>query len=512
MHMMTMKKQLAGLGLLITTLLYLTAGCERVDHYATDPSLRLRFSTDILTFDTVFTTVGSATRGFMVYNPHGENLRISSVTLAGAGRSGFRINVDGHKGNSFQDIDLWKRDSLRVLVEVTVNPGDKDRPFLIEDSIVFLTNGRRQIVRLQAFGQDVRIIRGGQTYTENTTLTAARPYLIYDSLTVAKGVTLTLEPGATLYFHHQAQLIVAGTLKAKGTRDHPITLRGDRLDSIYANVTLPYDRVPGQWGGIRFESTSFDNELEQVSVRNTTFGLDFLPSTPDRRKIRIHNSQITNSSGDLLAAVNCHIEASGSEFSNAVGSTVCLIGGRYRFAHCTLSNHIVLATRSGTSTLVLADTARVDGQPRYFPLSEARFDNCLIDGSITGDTTKTYGGELALVSRDGRPATGSSTFNYHFNACYILTKALKDNPRFVGCLFGFARRPVYVKSGSRKDAYAYDFRLGNKSVGLGAADRTVAAEFPTDRYGVSRLAGATAPTIGAYEHVHQQEEKKPSAR
>ena len=145
-------------------------------------------------------------------------------------------------------------------------------------------------------------------------------------------------------------------------------------------------------------------------------------------------------------------------------------------------------------------------------LTEARFDNCLIDGSITGDTTKTYGGELALVSRDGRPATGSSTFNYHFNACYILTKALKDNPRFVGCLFGFARRPVYVKSGSRKDAYAYDFRLGNKSVGLGAADRTVAAEFPTDRYGINRLAGATAPTIGAYEHVHQQEEKKPSAR
>ena len=319
---MKMKKQTAGLGLLLATLLYLAAGCERVDHYATDPSLRLDFSTDTLTFDTLFTTIGSVTKQFMVYNPHGENLRIESVTLASGGRSGFRLNVDGRKGDSFSGIDLWKRDSLRVLVEVTASANNADRPLLIQDSILFYTNGVRQFVLLQAVGQDVHIIRGGRTYTENTTFTADRPYLIFDSLTVGPGVTLTLAPGATLCFHHQAKLIVAGTLKAIGTQAQPITLRGARLDSIYANVTLPYDRVPGQWGGIRFESTSFENELEYTDVRNTSFGLDFQPSTPDRRKIRIHNSRVTNSSGDLLTAVNCHIEASGSEFTNAGGNTV----------------------------------------------------------------------------------------------------------------------------------------------------------------------------------------------
>ena len=355
---MKMKKQTAGLGLLLATLLYLAAGCERVDHYATDPSLRLDFSTDTLTFDTLFTTIGSVTKQFMVYNPHGENLRIESVTLASGGRSGFRLNVDGRKGESFSGIDLWKRDSLRVLVEVTASANNADRPLLIQDSILFYTNGVRQFVLLQAVGQDVHIIRGGRTYTENTTLTADRPYLIFDSLTVGPGVTLTLAPGATLCFHHQAKLIVAGTLKAIGTQAQPITLRGDRLDSIYANVTLPYDHVPGQWGGIRFESTSFENELEYADIRNTSFGLDFQPSTPDRRKIRIHNSRVTNSSGDLLTAVNCHIEASGSEFTNAAGNTVCLIGGRHRFAHCTLANFIVLTTRQGAPTLILADALR----------------------------------------------------------------------------------------------------------------------------------------------------------
>ena len=347
---MKMKKQTAGLSLLLATLLYLAAGCERVDHYATDPSLRLDFSTDTLTFDTLFTTIGSVTKQFIVYNPHGENLRIESVTLASGGRSGFRLNVDGRKGDSFSGIDLWKRDSLRVLVEVTASANNADRPLLIQDSILFYTNGVRQFVLLQAVGQDVHIIRGGRTYTENTTLPADRPYLVFDSLIVGPGVTLSLAPGATLCFHHQAKLIVAGTLKAIGTQAQPITLRGDRLDSIYANVTLPYDRVPGQWGGIRFESTSFENELEYADIRTTSFGLDFRPSTPDRRKIRIHNSRVTNSSGDLLTAVNCHIEASGSEFTNAAGNTVCLIGGRHRFAHCTLANFIVLTTRQAPTT------------------------------------------------------------------------------------------------------------------------------------------------------------------
>ena len=493
--MTKMKKQTVGLSLLIATLLYIAAGCERVDHYSPDPSLRLSFSTDTLSFDTLFTTIGSTTKQFFVYNPHNENLRIESVTLASGGRSGFRINVDGRKGDSFSGIDLWKRDSLRVLVEITAGANNADRPLLIQDSIFFYTNGVRQFVLLQAVGQDVHILRGGHTYTESTTLTTDRPYLIFDSLIVAPGATLTLSPGATLHFHHQAKLIVAGTLKASGTQERPITLRGDRLDSLYANVTLPYDRIPGQWGGIRFEASSFDNELEYADIRSTSFGLDFRPSTPDRRKIRIHNSRVTNSSGDLLTAVNCRIEASGSEFSNAAGNTVYLVGGHHRFAHCTLTNFLILATRRGTPVLVLTDTARIGNETQHYPLTEARFENCLIDGNTPG--------ELALTPRSSSNTAGSDAFNYRFTACYIFTKAVTDNSRFDRCLFGFTNRPVYLKSGNRKDAYAYDFRLSVGSVGLGAADRTVAAEFPTDRYGTNRLTAPSAPTIGAYEHLKE---------
>ncbi|MDY6004532.1 MAG: hypothetical protein SPJ02_03170 [Parabacteroides sp.] len=51
--------------------------CDQLEeHYSTNPNLRLDFSTDTLAFDTVFTTVGSATRQFMIYNRNQEPLDI----------------------------------------------------------------------------------------------------------------------------------------------------------------------------------------------------------------------------------------------------------------------------------------------------------------------------------------------------------------------------------------------------------------------------------------------------
>ena len=155
--------------------------------------------------------------------------------------------------------------------------------------------------------------------------------------------------------------------------EKPIVFRGDRLDSIYANVTLAYDRIPGQWDGIYFGASSFDNEFEQVIVKNTTSGLFFHESTPDNLKIRIHNSQITNSQGSLLTAVNCRIEASNSEFTNAAENTVCLIGGFYQFTHCTIANYMKLAPRKRVAALVLSDTAKINNQSMHLPIRQTTF-------------------------------------------------------------------------------------------------------------------------------------------
>ncbi|MDR2042155.1 MAG: hypothetical protein LBP98_07560 [Tannerella sp.] len=502
-------KKITVLGTVLALASGILAGCEGMNDYSANPDYRLRFSVDTLSFDTVFSSVGSVTKQFMVYNPNGEALRIESILLANAGKSGFRINVDGRRGDAFKDIDIWKKDSLYVSVEVTLIPSGVPRPFMIEDSILFYTNGVRQSVLLQACGQDVHLLKGGVTFTKDTVLRSDRPYLVYDSLTVAEGVTLTLDKGVGFYMHSQASLIVAGTLRVNGTQEEPVLFRGDRLDYIYAEIVLPYDRVPGQWRGIYFTPASFDNELNHVIIRNGLSGLVFRESTPERKKIDIRHSQITNMDDHLLVAINCRIEASDSEFSNSAGATVALIGGEYRFAHCTLANYKKIGKSRDLQSpcLILSNHLKSDGEEeKAYPLLQAGFDNCIIDGSFSADSTRLYGGELMFFTKEEGEEQGSdATFNYRFNSCLIKTARI-ENERFTGNLF--VKSPSYLKTATKEEGYEYDFRLADESAGIGQADRSVSERFPVDRYGVSRLTGEAGPSIGAYEYVPSEEEKK----
>lgn len=80
------------------------SACNRLDdNFSTNPNHRLSFSTDTLSFDTVFTSIGSATKQFMIYNKNKEPLNIETIMLAGAETTGFRINVDGRKGDYFNN-------------------------------------------------------------------------------------------------------------------------------------------------------------------------------------------------------------------------------------------------------------------------------------------------------------------------------------------------------------------------------------------------------------------------
>ena len=76
------------------------AACDDMDDYSSDPKHTLWFSQDTLRMDTVLTGIPTSTRQLKVYNPHKKALLISSIILADAGKSGFRINVDGKVGET----------------------------------------------------------------------------------------------------------------------------------------------------------------------------------------------------------------------------------------------------------------------------------------------------------------------------------------------------------------------------------------------------------------------------
>ena len=77
-------------------LLALLAGaCTDYEAFTSDPSARLEFSHDTLAFDTIISTVPSATRTLTVFNRNKKGVRIASVSLAAGSSSHFRVNVDG---------------------------------------------------------------------------------------------------------------------------------------------------------------------------------------------------------------------------------------------------------------------------------------------------------------------------------------------------------------------------------------------------------------------------------
>ena len=486
----------------------LMVGCNDMNNYSVSPNHHLSFSTDTLSFDTVFTTIGSTTRHFMIYNENDEALKIDKILLANGKRSGFRINVDGRKGDNFSDIPIWKKDSLYVTVEVTVNPNDENSPFVIQDSIVFITNGTVQSVHLEAYGQNAYILRGGTTFDRNTTLTAERPYLIYDSVIISEGVTVNAEKGTSFYMHKNSKWLIEGTLKTNGTQDEPVILRGDRLTNL--STTISYDKIASQWNGLFFGPSSFDNELNYTIIRNGISGLTFEESTPERKKADIRNSQITNMGRNVLLAINSHIEASNTEFSNASNHLVMLSGGKYQFTHCTMANYMPPIMISHSSTRLTPCLTLVD---TVSPLLQAYFDNCIIDGGgMSVDTTKKYKWEISFTTDDAYMDGNDELFNYRFNHCAIKT-ATVENERFNEVIF-IKDSVKYIKSdGKIKDDeeerydYAFDFRLTDESPVIGKADKSISEQYPTDRYGTDRTTAENGPSIGAYEYIPQEDEK-----
>ncbi|MDD4590878.1 MAG: hypothetical protein PHG06_10710 [Parabacteroides sp.] len=485
-----MKRLIAPI-LIIFVIALQFVSCEGLDeNYATNPNLKLSFSADTLSFDTVFTDIGSATHSFMIYNHNDKPLLISNILLASGGESGFRINVDGRKGNSFNDIRIGANDSLYVLAEVTVNPNKENGPLLVSDSVLFNVNGIKQVVRLEAYGQDVNLLKGGITLLHDTTFNAEKPYLIYDSLVIAQGATLHIAPGSVFYMHNKANIINYGTIVANGSLESPIIIRGDRLDFILNDV-LPYDRTPSQWGGIYFRKESFNNEMNYMIVRNGNTGLTFEPSSTEQPKLKMHNSQITNMGKNLLSAFNCHIEIDNSELSNAGEGVANLIGGKYSFIHCTIVNYMALTPRNGSYPCL---TISNNANNQTFPL-EATFANCVIDGSFSSGKTD-FQGEMLLSINE------STTFNYLFNHCVIKSKG-SANEHYTDVIFTDVS-PSYRLTGGEKNKYCFDFRPDSATtIGVGKADLAISKSYPTDRYGVNRLTNNT-PSIGAYEFVEQK--------
>ena len=145
-------------GIVVFLFFLIFSSCKKKDDFITDPSFKLDFSTDSIVFDTVFTTVGSITKQLKVYNNNKQNVKISSIQLSGGNSSNYRINIDGSPTTSLTDVEIAGNDSLYIFIKVIIDPNDENSPFVVDDKIVFITNGNKQDIDLVAWGQNAYYI------------------------------------------------------------------------------------------------------------------------------------------------------------------------------------------------------------------------------------------------------------------------------------------------------------------------------------------------------------------
>ena len=483
----------------ITMVLF--SGC-RNEQISNDPSLRLCFSQDTLRFDTVFTTVGSATQSVIIYNPNPNAVIISKVTQAQ--RRYFSINLDGENDLSrLTDLRINGKDSLILFVNVYIDPQDKNTPVLVEDAVVFETNGNTQTLRLEAYGQDVEKIRSQarKSVFESYTFTATKPYLIYDTLLVMGA--LVMDPGARLYFHQGASLIAEGSV-AIGTPSPSTPLppyshilcAPDRIDNLFDSV--PYAYSAGGWDGISIlhqVGGSDEYHIDGLDLISATNGLQitnedstiaFLAHHP-QSTIHISNSRIHNQANNGLSVRNMDVEVTNTEISNCGQYCVYLMGGKHTFIHSTIASFFNSTNVRIQSTSNIGRSAVFVDNADSLPKVTAEFMNCIITGLGSqnlcwADTIKEdYEGRIF-----GNYLKTDSLHNPQSTIHHNIYWTLEDTAQvFVNTFFEYHKYDYY------------DFHLGEFSPARGIADSAIATLCPIDKDGLSR--NHSHPHAGCYE-------------
>ncbi|MGI6219969.1 MAG: hypothetical protein ACOYJE_08980 [Bacteroidaceae bacterium] len=469
--------------------LLLFAGACSDEDFSTSPADQPFFMADTLFFDTLISTVPSSTRQIVLYNPNDKDLRIERIALRSQGSSGFMINVDGQPGNDAEgnyqeisDVEIWRQDSLYILVEARLPEQGASTPQHVTDEIIVQTNGETRSIVLSAYAQDALILHG-HTISQDTVLSAGKPLVVYDSLVVPAGVTLTCQAGARLMFHNGAGLSVHGTLITEGTATQPVVFRSDRMDRLFSY--LPYDNTPGLWEGIHFHPESEGNVLAFADIHSANTAVLCSPSADrSQQKLVLYSTRIHNSAYNALQLWQCNVEATNCLFSNSGQELVSLTGTEARFVHCSLLNFYPFAAHDDALLRAYSDQAE-EGNGNNDPASTADTTrvwllNCLLSGkeNSTPDHSALTAEEKGLYIA-GDEAT---VFIEH-------ATAISDNEH-------------YVNLNERGD-YQYDFHPTAENLGVNALTSPEAQEtaqgVPQDLDGNSRIQDG-APDAGCYEY------------
>jgi len=467
--------------------LFSIPSCSDDDEFTVSPASLLTFSQDTVSLDTVFSRVPTATKTFWVYNKSGNGIRCNSIRLEKGNQTGFRVNVDGSylgasEGFLVNNIEVRNKDSIRVFVELTSPANNKTDPTLLEDKLIFsLESGVNQKVCLQAFTWDAEMCTN-LVINHDSIIDTTKPVIIYGGLTVAEGATLTIKNGTTLYFHENAGMDVYGRLLIEGTPEQNVVLRGDRIDRMFDY--LPYDRVSGQWQGIHFHESSYQNSINFADIHSAYNAVVCDSSDVSQLKLNLYNSVIHNCQGYGLLSTHSVVDVVNCQITNTLNDCVAIYGGVSRIMQSTIAQFYPYDANRGAA-LRFANSR--DGV--ILPLYDF---NC-INSIVTG-----YADDVVMGEADS-----TAYYNFSFDHCMLRTPAIEDTIRIKNVIWEDPKDTVTVAGHKHfkvfdTDNLIYDFRLDSLSTAIGKA--LPIQDLLFDRLGIRR---DEEPDLGCYEYVKE---------
>lgn len=441
--------------LFFTSMILLGSSCKKTSLLSDGGALR--FSDDTLLFDTVFTSLGSATYKIKIYNEQNQPVKLSSVRLGKGSASFFKLNVNGISGLDVRDQELAPKDSMYVYSTVTINPNSALSPFVVEDELIATLNGKEFKVPIVAYGQNARYIFDSvlSTQTWDNTL----PYVIINNALVDTNNTLTINAGCRVYVHPNSRLYVEGTLLVNGTKNDSVVFQTDRIDRSY----FSYLDLPGEWGGLYFTENSKNNKLKWTVIKNCGATTNLGQNSTQPAAIQVDNNMaiINPSSGVQLE--NCIIQNCIGYGLLSFGGKVSMLntlintcgaqnvgvfqGGNFEFSQCTFVTY-------GTRFVSHSD-APVMSLLNYLDTSETGFipgnlkvvlRNCIIYGSMKD--------ELICNKK------GATQFDVSFQNCLIKAETANASVTFSACKFN--EDPMF------EDYEKWNYRLKSGSPGRNA--------------------------------------------
>lgn len=469
---------------------FILSSCGR-DEVISGEGLSFSTSRDTILFDTVFTTTGSVTRSFKVYNTNNEAASID-IMVNGGQSSPYRINADGNSGNDLSGITIQGNDSIYVFVEVTIDPDQplSISPFIVEDQIVINKGNNEQIVYLEAFGQNANYLTRSNSAVFTPCTGPAeivwndpKPYIIYGQMQVTD-CKLVLPAGCKVYVHGGLNFVndttilnagnifvlTEGSIHSQGTAAQPVQIQGDRLESEYADV-------PGQWFGIALLNGSKNNIFEHTIIRNGIYSI----LVDSISEASINHSQLLNSSSVGLYGRHSKIDVSNSLIYSAGSYGVYWQeGGEYSMNFSTVASYNVQAEALRMQNYFCTDP---------LCLKEIRTHN--LNANIANSILAGSARDELLI--DKFESGSDDELNYSIqNSIVRVDELLKSQANFFdncsGCINYATSDTLFV------DANNHDYELDTLSIATGKAISTLGIQ--DDLLGRLR---SNPPDIGCLE-------------